>query len=83
MEETLAKPRDTRFGFRAKLGRAPAVANEATGILKAGQVVRWMTFSAERNGLVYTVSAHLESGASLAVATELDGILKSFGLLDR
>jgi hypothetical protein len=83
MEEGLAKPRDTRFGFRAKLGRAAAVGNEATGILKEGHVVRWRTFSVEKNGLVYTVSAHVESGAEEAVVGEVDGILASFRLLDR
>jgi len=83
MEDALSSPRGARWGFRTKAGRAVAVGNEATGILQGGHVVRWRTFSVERNGLVYTVSAHVETGASEAVVGEVDGILASFRLLDR
>ncbi|MEN8150413.1 MAG: HEAT repeat domain-containing protein [Planctomycetota bacterium] len=83
MEAGLSKPRDVRWGFRTKLGRVAAVGNEATGILKAGHVVRWRTFSVVRNGLAITVSAHVETGASEKVFAEVDRILASFTALDR
>jgi hypothetical protein len=83
MEESLKDPRDPRWSFRTKLGSAPAIGHEAVGVLASGHVVKWRIFCVQRNGLLLTVSAHMESGASEAVAADFDRILGSFKLLDR
>lgn len=82
MEETLRDPRDAEWGRNDRLGGAPAVRHQATGLLDGGSVVRWRAFVLERGGILYTVSVHLESGAAEAVTADADAILASFRLLD-
>lgn len=82
METELADVRDAEWGEPARIGRENALRHAATGILSGGSVVRWRAFFLERSGILYTVTAHVESGASEAVRKAVDGVLDSFRVLD-
>ena len=71
------------YSVSRRVSGAPALEHTATGILKSGPVVRWRILTFERNGILYTISTHEESGASDRVREEVRAIVDSFRLLDR
>ena len=80
--DSLSDRRDEEWRVPSRVGRANALRDSAMGILSGGAVVRWTAWVCERNDLLYTVSAHVESGATEKVREEIQSILDSFRLLD-
>ena len=83
MEGDLRDVSTGAYSVSRRVSGAPALEHTATGILKSGPVVRWRILTFERNGILYTISTHEESGASDRVREEVRAIVDSFRLLDR
>jgi hypothetical protein len=82
MEQSLRETKDAEYGKSARFAGVKAFRHEATGILSDGRVARWRNLVLERNGILYTISAGLETGASDRVRRDHEAILASFRLLD-
>jgi hypothetical protein len=82
MEQSLREAKDAEYGKAARFAGVKAVRHEATGILSDGRVVRWRNIVFEHNGILYTISAGIETGATARVRRDHESILASFRLLD-
>jgi HEAT repeats/PBS lyase HEAT-like repeat len=83
LKKELADVKEIALGEKARLGSETVLSHRAVGMLAGGRVARRRVFFVARNGLLYTVSVHVSSGASERVGAEIGAMLKSFRLLDR
>jgi hypothetical protein len=81
MEAEFGDILEGEFGVSDRLAGVSALRHSVTGILRQGSVAVWKAWFLERKGILYTVSAGWESGASERVREEIESILASLRLL--